>query len=143
MRFFGVCSRLLPQVCSNILLLFLVHNFFTLADLPSPVVYKLVVSSLIHEVLHTSEKRAISSNFGICLKAIVHIVIEVDKVQQHQNSPCVCPLHILWALRFLRVYCTEDQAAAFWQVSRKTLRKWTWHAILLMEQILPQVDLFL
>ena len=50
---------------------------------------------------HISEKRAISSNFGKCLKAIVHIVIEVDKVQQHQNSSCVCPLHILWA--FFRI----------------------------------------
>lgn len=39
------------------------------------------------------------------------------------------PVHILWALMFLRLYETEHVNASLAQVDEKTFRKWTWKVI--------------
>ena len=35
------------------------------------------------------------------------------------------PLHLLWALSFLKNYETDDKSAKFWKKAVKTYRKWT------------------
>ena len=48
-------------------------------------------------------------------------------------QPSGKPIHLLWALLFLKTYSTEHVHAAFCQVDEKTFRKWAWIYIKLIE----------
>ena len=39
------------------------------------------------------------------------------------------PVHLLWALLFLKTYATEDVLCAIAHVDRKTYRKYTWKVV--------------
>jgi hypothetical protein len=45
------------------------------------------------------------------------------------RTRCAKPVHLLWALHFLRVYPTEEVLVARVGVDEKTARKWVWFYI--------------
>jgi hypothetical protein len=47
---------------------------------------------------------------------------------QHKDEKTK-PEHLLWALKFMKTYATEENLAKEFGVTRKTLRKWIWATI--------------
>jgi len=88
--------------------------------------------------------RAVHSNFGISKETILELWYKIWELFQ-DGSRCPefkpqLPIHLLWALRFLRVYTTEDQSISYWKVDRTTLRTWVHRMCLLISVVLPDVS---
>lgn len=49
-----------------------------------------------------------------------------------QRSSYMQPVHLLWALHFLKVYSTEDVIVSRLDTTRKTYRKWVWKVLRLI-----------
>lgn len=47
----------------------------------------------------------------------------------------LCPIHLLWALMFLKLYCTESVFAALCGCNEKTFRKWIWKVIIIIAEL--------
>lgn len=52
------------------------------------------------------------------------------------------PIHLLWALFFLKSYTTETVNSFIWRTTEKTFRKWVWYFIDKIS-LLPAVCIFL
>lgn len=57
--------------------------------------------------------------------------------QSHRLRPShgMKPIHILWALRFLKSYDTEDVFATWAHTTRKTWRKWVWITLRIIRKL--------
>lgn len=47
--------------------------------------------------------------------------------------------HLLWTFYFVKVYCTYDVAATYWNVHHNTYRHWVWKTLFVLECSLNQV----
>lgn len=61
-------------------------------------------------------------------------------IWNHIVSRHVEPIHLLWALYFLKAYPTESIAASILNVSPKTYRSYVHEVVGLMQRRLPQVN---
>jgi len=67
------------------------------------------------------------AHFGVSI-FVVHVVWERLLVEdllptRHGGAR---PIHLLWALLFLKVYSTENVLSTMAQTTRKTFREWVW-----------------
>ena len=44
-------------------------------------------------------------------------------------------LHLLWTLCFLKTYCTESVLSSLFKTDPKTLRKWIWQIVPILEEL--------
>ena len=56
-----------------------------------------------------------------------------------QCSSYMRPVHLLWALHFLKAYCTEDVIAPRLGTTRKMYRKWVWKVLQLICSMIRKV----
>src|SRR5690242_2975182 len=76
--------------------------------------------------LHKPTEQIIHAHFGLCLSAITLVwLLIAETAHLHE----VRPIHLLWALHFLKVYPTEDIAANFFGTSWQTYHKWVWKVL--------------
>lgn len=96
-------------------------------------------SALVGEYIKKPTKRAIKAHFGLAVEtmAVIWVIIEPFK-----NVYSFQPLHLLWVYYFLKTYPTEDQAANFCGVTRKTFRKYLWRVLVVLYQHLDTVSIF-
>ena len=81
-------------------------------------------------VYHLPERR-FKALFGVSSE-ICAILWEELKVARLTNSK---PVHLLWALLFLKNYATEDVNCEIASVDPKTFRKWVWVILKAMSNI--------
>jgi len=67
--------------------------------------------------------RAVKGMFGFTIPVIADIWERLLSFQLEAERTPSEPEHLLWALRFLRVYDTDDRSATFWRRDHKTLSK--------------------
>lgn len=60
-----------------------------------------------------------------------------DWCSGHRRRPArgMKPIHVLWALRFLKSYDTEDIMSTWAKTTRKTWRKWVWIMLRLIRKM--------
>ena len=76
--------------------------------------------------LQKQTERVVKAHFGLSVVAIAVVWALVVGVA---TTLGIKPIHLLWALYFLKVYPTEDLAANLFGTSRETYRKWVWKVI--------------
>ena len=72
-------------------------------------------------------KRRWASNFGTTPAVCVFLWKEIDPLNSMPRG--AQPKHLLWALYFLKVYPTEEQAVSL-DADEKTFRKWSEHFVM-------------
>ena len=77
------------------------------------------------------EKRRFRSLFGVSPELCSVIWSRLGGKQVKSGNP----MHLLWALLFLKVYANEDVLSVIAGVSRKTYRKWVWVVVTLLSNL--------
>lgn len=72
-----------------------------------------------------SEDRTFRSLFGVS-QDVCCLVWEWCWEHKRRPPRGLNPIHVLWALHFLKSYNTEDENATWAHTTRKTFRKWVW-----------------
>jgi hypothetical protein len=79
------------------------------------------------------EERQIKALYGACVATLQVLWVLCYEYFMAEKLQLV---HLLWAMHFLRVYPTEDEAAAFFRTTRKTYRFRVWQVLnILFERI--------
>jgi hypothetical protein len=81
-------------------------------------------TNLLTQVIHSSREELVLANFGvqtIQLQFLWSILA--------MSTLAFRPIHLLWALYFLKVYPTNGVFEGKFGTSIKTLLKWTWRVI--------------
>jgi hypothetical protein len=69
----------------------------------------------------TRDQRRFISLFGIAPELVAHVWTGVDVGVEPTT-----PVHLLWALMFLKIYSNETVHATLAGADEKTFRKWSW-----------------
>lgn len=79
----------------------------------------------------TTERRRFQQNYGI---SPFMCTILWSKLSPTLHKNCR-PKHMLYALRFLKTYSTEDVSAVAEGCDEKTFRKWVWYFVTAIGQL--------
>lgn len=91
----------------------------------SPSLFMFYAQSILQKANHGSretELRRFRSLFGVSPSTCAH----VWQAMRNEIPPGGRPIHLLWALLFLKVYSTENVNSLISGADEKTFRKWTW-----------------
>ncbi len=86
--------------------------------------------NLINQYVGSTADTTVRAHFGVSIPVICmlwHCISTVPNV-----SFLVQPVHLLYALYFMKVYTTCLPAASFWKCDVKTFRVWTWRVIFML-----------
>lgn len=92
-------------------------------------------SDMIHYAREDIMKSTVSCRSGIIhkFKRLFGIPPSVASSVWNQMArdviPGTTPLHVLWAVFFLKTYCTEPVMEVFFGADRKTIRKHLWYMV--------------
>lgn len=86
-------------------------------------------------LIGTTDERSFRAHFGVA-PFITAILWELIR---HCEHVLFQPIHLLWALHFLKCYQSSETAAAFCRADRKTWRKWVWLILLALYLSLSMV----
>lgn len=73
----------------------------------------------------TDEHASFKSFIGVSTNSCAHIWNKL----KHEQTRSLKPVHLLWALSFLKLYNVENVGCLLWKCDRKTYRKWIWIVI--------------
>lgn len=68
---------------------------------------------------------------------------KIWELLESSRLPASNPVHLLWALMFLKVYASEHVHACLAGVDEKTLRKWQWKYVRLISSLAQVRDAYL
>lgn len=89
--------------------------------------------------MESIDQRKVSSLYGVPLDVLLllwNILLAISIAELPVEFH-----HLLWALHFMKNYPTEDVGSAFWNVDRKTYRKYVWRVIILLYLYLDTVSI--
>ena len=116
-----------PSLYLSLLFIILFAIFRVTMDLPSPTDFESLGRQLAGYSWSTS-KRIRNERFNACF-GVDSIIVSVVWSMLDDNqlcSPSPNPVHLLWALLFLKSYDSTPKLAAQAGCDEKTFRKWSW-----------------
>jgi hypothetical protein len=90
---------------------------------------------LAETITNTKSKRSFKAKFGTSPEVCSELW---ERLQPHQPKGAL-PKHLLRALLFLKLYCSEDVLSDMAGTTRKTFRKWLWLMVKAISKVKPQV----
>ena len=86
-------------------------------------------------IIDTNKRDYFQASFGVSSKVASIVWRKIT----HSDGPSLDPIHLLWALLFLKVYPNERVLSGIVGADRKTVRSWVWHFIYLMAALKKEV----
>ena len=115
------------------------HNTSTMVTANNFLILGLTMQGMSHDEINgKSEKRQLelfSAHFGA--SPDICVLLWHESTPHDPSGGKMRPVHLLWALYFLRCYPTEEQLEATVHRSPKTVRKWIWLALNRIQSLLP------
>lgn len=85
---------------------------------------------LIGSYIGPTREESLRSHFGIGIPVICLLWETINSVATLPFN--LHPVHLLYALYFMKVYTTCIPSASFWKCDVKTFRIWSWRVIFLL-----------